>query len=149
MSGGGEGRRGGPVFYYDGDCGVCTRSVRLVLRRDRRRTLRFASLRGPIAEELFTRHPGLRGVDSMLWVEPRAAASGGGERVLVRSDAALALARYLGGWWRLFEVFRLVPRRLRDLGYDWFARNRLRFFGPAEECTLPTPEQRSRFLDLG
>ena len=136
----------GPVLYYDGECGVCTRSVELVLRHDRRGTLRFASLRGELGAALLARHPELRGVDSMLWVEPMPAENG--ERVLVRSEAVLAVVRYLGGWWRVALAARAIPRALRDAGYAWFARNRMRFSRSADQCRVPTPAERSRFLDL-
>lgn len=135
-----------PVLFYDGACGVCTRSVRLVLRHDRAKALRFASLGGEHGAALFRRHPELAGIDSMVWVSP--AESGREERLLLRSDAALEVARYLGGWWRLLGLLRVVPRRLRDWGYDWFARNRARFGGGPEACTVPGPEERARFLDL-
>jgi predicted DCC family thiol-disulfide oxidoreductase YuxK len=136
----------GPVLYYDGECGVCTRSVELVLRHDRRRTLRFASLRGEYGAALLARHPELRGVDSMLWVEPVTGSNA--ERVLVRSEAVLEVVRYLGGWWRVALASRVIPRALRDAGYAWFARHRGRF-GRATACRVPTPAERSRFLDLG
>jgi predicted DCC family thiol-disulfide oxidoreductase YuxK len=142
----GAGPRGpdAPILYYDGECGVCTRSVELVLRYDRRGTLRFASLRGEHGAALLRRHPELTGVDSMFWVEPPGV---GSERVLVRSEAVLQVARYLGGWWNLAVGLRIVPRLLRDAGYAWFARNRSRF-AQARACRLPTPAERSRFLDL-
>jgi predicted DCC family thiol-disulfide oxidoreductase YuxK len=136
----------GPLLFYDGECGVCTRSVRLVLRHDRAGTLRFASLRGEHGAALSRRHPELSGVDSMIWVDQPE--GGNRERLLLRSDAALEVARYLGGWWRLFGVLRMVPRRLRDWFYDWFARNRHSFGGRPEACTVPGPEERARFLDL-
>ena len=136
----------GPVLFYDGDCGVCTRSVRVVLQHDGTKTLRFASLRGELGAALQRRHPELIGLDSMVWVDEQI--TGNRERLLVRSDAALEVARYLGGWWRPLGVLRLVPRRLRDWLYDWFARNRHRFGGGPEACTVPGPEERARFLDL-
>jgi predicted DCC family thiol-disulfide oxidoreductase YuxK len=68
------------------------------------------------------------------------------ERVRVRSDAVLALARYLGGAWRALTIFRLVPRPLRDLAYDVFARHRYRVFGRYSACPIPPPEVRARFL---
>jgi predicted DCC family thiol-disulfide oxidoreductase YuxK len=83
----------------------------------------------------------------MFWVEDDAAKTRNGERVLIRSDAVLQVARYLGGWWGLAAAFRVVPRPLRDAAYAWFARHRLRFAPPAA-CRLPTPAERSRFLDL-
>ena len=146
MSRAGGERRGGPVFYYDGECGVCSRSVELVLRHDRRGTLRFASLRGDFGAALVARHQELRGVDSMFWVD--SGPGGNEERILMRSEAVLAVARYLGGWWRLALAARVIPRALRDAAYAWFARRRWRF-GKPEACRVPTPAERSRFLDLG
>ena len=130
------------VLLYDGTCGFCAASVQFVLRHERRATLRFATLEGPLGEGARRSHPELAGVDSVVWVEP---ARG---RVLVRSDAALAVAAYLGGPWRaLAALGRLVPRRLRDAVYDLIARNRYRIAGRVEACPVPTPEQRGRFID--
>ncbi|HMR44897.1 MAG TPA: hypothetical protein PKC40_13730 [Saprospiraceae bacterium] len=39
-----------------------------------------------------------------------------------------------------------MPRPLRDLVYNFIARNRYRWFGKQESCWLPTPDLRSRFL---
>jgi predicted DCC family thiol-disulfide oxidoreductase YuxK len=108
--------------------------------------VRFASLQGEVAKEVFGRHPELQGVDSMLWVRPAAGAAP--EQVEARSDAVLAAGRYLGGvWGALAALARLVPRPLRDWGYDRFARIRRRVPGMTEACTLPTPEESARFLD--
>ena len=132
----------GAVLLYDGTCGFCAASVQFVLRHERRRrTLRFATLDGALGERARRARPALAGVDSVIWLE--------GERVLVRSEAALAVADYLGGPWKaLAALGRLVPRRLRDAAYDLIARNRYRIAGRVESCPLPTPEQRGRFLDL-
>jgi predicted DCC family thiol-disulfide oxidoreductase YuxK len=136
-----------PILFYDGECGVCTSSVRFILRRDRRGELRFASLRGGHGAALLAHHPELRGVDSMLWVEPSGGVAGG-ERISVRSDAALAVARYLGGGWRLLTWLAWMPRKWRDGLYDWVARNRRRWAGTDDACEIPSPAERERFLDL-
>lgn len=136
----------GAVLLYDGTCGFCAGSVQFVLRHEgRRRSLRFATLDGPLGAAARRAHPELAGVDSVIWYEPE------GGRVLVRSEAALAVAAYLGGPWRaLGALGRLVPRRLRDAAYDLIARNRYRIAGrAAEACPLPTPAQRARFVDGG
>ena len=49
--------------------------------------------------------------------------------------------------WPLFSVFWIVPSPLRDLVYRFVANNRYRWFGKREECWVPTPELRARFLD--
>lgn len=81
----------------------------------------------------------------MAWVEPGEA--GGAERVLLRSAAALRVARYLGRAWSLAMAAWLVPRPLRDAAYDLVARHRHRLPGAADACFVPSPDVRARFLD--
>lgn len=135
----------GPVLLYDGTCGFCAESVQLVLRHDRRGTLLFAALQSPFGRRVRQRHPELDRVDSVIWVDPPMDRG----RVLIRSDAALRVARYLGGWWRLALVFLLLPRALRDAGYDLVAKHRHHLGGSGPSCLVPGPDVRERFLDSG
>jgi predicted DCC family thiol-disulfide oxidoreductase YuxK len=132
-----------PVLLYDGVCGFCNKTVQFLLERDRRGTMRFAALQSDYGRETVARHPELRGIDSVVFVER----AGEGERVYVRSGAALKVASYLGGPWKVFLCAYVVPRPIRDYLYDLFARNRYRFFGRSEQCMLPPAEARSRFID--
>ena len=134
-----------PVLLYDGLCGFCDGTVQFILRHDRNGTLRFATLQGDYAREIFARHPEIAGVDSLVLVERDP--SSGGERVFVRSAGALRVAQYLGGAWHLARVIAIVPRFIRDFGYDSFAKVRYRVFGQYDSCPSPTPEQRARFID--
>ena len=134
----------GPVLLYDGLCGFCDGTVQFILKHDRRGTLKFATLQGDFARAVIARHPELEGVDSLVLVERD---SSGTEHVHVRSDGALHVARYLGGAWHLARSVAIVPRFLRDLAYDGFARIRYRVFGRYNACPIPSPEQRARFID--
>jgi predicted DCC family thiol-disulfide oxidoreductase YuxK len=134
-----------PILLYDGACPLCANSVRLILRHERQRTLRFGSLQGLAGTAVRARHPELDGVNSMVWVEP--AADGGQDRLLVRSDAALEVASYLGGFWRLAASARLLPRVVRDTAYDLVARHRHLLSGPADRCVRPSAADRHRFLE--
>lgn len=131
-----------PVLYYDGLCGFCDAAVQFVLRHDRVRTLRFAPLQGEHARELRERHPWLHGIDSLVWSDDAA----GSEHVLVRSDAVLRVARYLGFPWAVASVGALLPRRWRDRLYDLVARHRRRVKPLPMACDIPPPEIRRRFL---
>lgn len=135
-----------PVLLYDGVCGFCNQTVQMILRLDPRGALRFAALQSDYGQSVVARHPSLKNVDSVVFVEP-ADRAGEAERVHVRSDAALRVVSYLGGPWRIFLLARVLPRRLRDFLYDAFARNRYKLFGRYDSCLLPAPEVRSRFLD--
>jgi predicted DCC family thiol-disulfide oxidoreductase YuxK len=132
-----------PVLLYDGLCGFCNKTVQTILTHDRRGTMRFAALQSAYGEAVLARRPELQGVDSVVLVE---GGRNDAERVFIRSDAALRIAAYLGGWWRLLLVFRVVPRAVRDFFYDLFARYRYRLFGKYDQCLVPSPEVRSRFV---
>ena len=134
---------GSPVLLYDGVCGFCNNAVQFILRHESRHTLRFAAIQGKYAATLSARHPEVGDVDSVVWVEGDSAA----ERVYIRSNAGFRVASYLGGFWRLFWVFWIVPSVVRDFCYDWFARHRYRWFGNYATCPVPSREIRSRFLD--
>jgi len=134
---------GAPVLLYDGVCGFCNKSVQLILDHDRKGSMRFAALQSDYGQSVIERHTELRGVDSVVFIEQ----ARGGERIYVRSDAALKVASYLGGFWKIFLAAKIIPGRLRDYLYDLFARNRYKLFGKYDSCMLPPPEVRSRFLD--
>jgi predicted DCC family thiol-disulfide oxidoreductase YuxK len=130
---------GEKVILFDGVCNLCSSSVQFILRRDRRRTFKFASIQSDAGRQLYEQ-AGLdpSAPDSFVLVTP--------DKSLLRSDAALAIAHEFGGPWRLLGVFKIVPRLVRDWAYSLVARNRYRWFGKREECLVPTPELRERFL---
>ena len=134
----------GPVLLYDGTCGFCADSVQLVLRHDRRGTLRFAALDSTFGRAVRARHPELAHVDSVVWYQ--LATRDAGERLFTRSSAALRVARYLGGRWRFATLARLIPPIIRDALYNLVARHRHQLTHGGPQCLVPTPEQRARFL---
>lgn len=133
-----------PVLLYDGVCGVCNAAVRRILRFDRNGTLRFAALGSDFAQAVFVRHPAIKDVDSVVFVDEPGQP---GERVAIRSAAALRVVDYLGGPWKLLGIARIIPAPVRDWLYDRFAAIRYRVFGKYDTCPLPPPEVRARFLD--
>ena len=135
-----------PIVLYDGVCGLCNRLVQLILKRDVHDRFRFASLQSEFAEKLLKRHGAdSRDLDTFYLVINHGIPS---ERVLMRSDAILAVVSTLGGLWKVAGIGALLPRVLRDGMYRIVARNRYRVFGKHESCMLPSAEHRAKFLDL-
>jgi predicted DCC family thiol-disulfide oxidoreductase YuxK len=130
------------VLLYDGLCGFCNTTVQFILGHESKGTLLFAPLQGTFAAGVIDRHPELKAVDSLVWVD----AGNPDERVKARSSAALTVAWYMGGMWRLVMVLWLIPRPLRDFAYDQFARRRFQFFGRYGSCPVPGKAVRDRFL---
>lgn len=131
------------VLLYDGTCGFCASSIQFVLRHDRAKSLKFAPLQGAVADLVRERHPELSGIDSMVWVDGFGSPL---ETIHVRSAAALRIAGYLGGVWRVATVGRLVPAAWRDSLYALIARHRHRLTRGGEQCLFPTADERVRFL---
>jgi predicted DCC family thiol-disulfide oxidoreductase YuxK len=137
----------GPVLLFDGECGLCNRLVRRLLRLDRRGVLRFAPLQGPSAQEFLRTH-GLPTQDFSTLVFVPDWARRAEEAFLLRTDGAIAALRACGGAGCLLAaLLTIVPRGLRDAGYKFVARTRYRIFGPWKACPLPRPEWTTRFFE--
>jgi predicted DCC family thiol-disulfide oxidoreductase YuxK len=129
-----------PVVLYDGVCGLCSRSVRWLLRKERDHTLRFAPLQGPTAAALRAKYPSIpQTLESVVLVEDG--------RVHLRSKAFLYSAKHLRAPWRWGYGMRWFPGFVLDLGYRVIARVRYRVWGKTDACELPSPAHRARFLD--
>jgi len=137
----------GPVLLFDGECGLCQRIVRLLLRLDREATLRFAPLQGPAAQGFLRRH-GLpvEDFDSLVLVPDWAERDQ--PEFLLRTDGAIAALRACGSTGRMLAgTLAILPASWRDAGYRVVARWRFRIFGAWRARPLPRPEWAARFLE--
>lgn len=135
----------GPVLLFDGECGLCHRLVRRLLRLDRRGVLRFAPLQGPAAQTFLRQH-GLPADDFETLVFVPDWARREDKNFLLRTDGLIAALRAAGVAPHAVPLI-IVPRPLRDAGYRLVARWRDKFFGPWQAHPLPRPEWAARFLD--
>ena len=127
-----------PVIFFDGVCGLCNAWVDFVIVRDRRRLFRFAALQGETARDRLHLSPGDL-LDSVVLADETG--------VYQKSDAVWRILRSLGGVWSVSGFcLRLLPRPIRNWGYDFVARRRYKWFGRKETCRMPSPGERERFL---
>lgn len=128
-----------PVLLFDGICNLCNGSVIAIVNRDPQAKIRFASLQSELGQKLVTQHQlDQKDIDSVIMIYEGQA--------FVKSDAVFRVLQLLGGFYRLFLVFKILPRGLRDLIYDWIAANRYVWFGKRDVCMIPTPDLDDRFL---
>lgn len=127
------------TILFDGVCNLCNSSVQFVIHRDPHRSFQFAALQSTSGKGLLQEHHLPEGnLYSVILIREGT--------VYQRSSAALQIARGLTGLWPLLYVFIIVPPLIRNAVYDWIASNRYRWFGEKNECMIPTPELKSRFL---
>lgn len=136
-----------PVLLYDGECGLCNRVVRLLLRLDRGERLRFARLQGA-AGQAYLRAQGLpvADFDSLVFVPDWAGRAPGKYRL--RTDGVIAALNLCGGLGaELAAVLAVFPGAWRDAGYRLVARWRYRIFGAWRPRPLARAELAARFIE--
>ncbi len=127
------------LVLIDGECGMCNRVARFLIRRDKNARLRFAALGSAAgARELHRRQLPPPPPGTFVLIE--------GNRALYRSEGALRVLGLLPPPWAFAKVFLLVPRPLRDAVYDVVARIRYRIAGRVAHCSLLSQDERGRFL---
>lgn len=139
MNGADKGEREEAIVLIDGVCHLCQGLVRFIIPRDPRANFKFASLQSDAGQQLL-RAGGLpeHQLDTVVLVEDG--------KYYTESAAALRIALRLRFPWPAFYVFILIPRPLRNAVYRVVARNRYRWFGKDDQCMVPTPELKRRFL---
>ncbi|NDL63935.1 thiol-disulfide oxidoreductase DCC family protein [Acerihabitans arboris] len=131
------------VILFDGECVLCRRLVRFLIRADWRKKIHLATVQSPAGQDLL-RWAGLP-TDNFSTI----AYIANGE-VSTRSTAFFAALGELGWPWRALLILRFFPRVLRDGIYNAVARNRYRWFGRLPSGTLPPDDgQGRRYLDRG
>jgi len=128
-----------PIVFFDGVCNLCNNSVQIIIRNDKNKNFRFASLQSDFTKQFFLEHQFQRKSDSIiLYYE---------SKFYHKSSAALLIAKNLRFPFPLLLIFWLVPAPIRNWVYSLIAKNRYRWFGKQDSCMIPAPGLKSRFLD--
>jgi predicted DCC family thiol-disulfide oxidoreductase YuxK len=131
------------IILFDGVCNLCNGTVRFIIKNDKKKKFKFASLQSFFGQENFKIEKVVSTKSSYLQ-----------SIILVfegityeKSDAVLEIMRNLSGFWPIFYILKFIPKIVRDNIYDLIAHNRYRVFGKTESCLLPTAENKSRFIE--
>jgi predicted DCC family thiol-disulfide oxidoreductase YuxK len=129
-----------PIILFDGVCNLCNRAVQTVIKHDAEGKFLFASLQSEEGQHLSEQYQlPLNDFNSFVLIQD--------DKVYTRSTGALKVAKQLSGRWKFLYVFIIVPPFIRDAVYNLVSRNRYKWFGKQDECMLPTPELKARFLN--
>ncbi len=129
-----------PVILFDGVCNFCNSAVNFVLKRDRKKQIYFAPLQTETGKKLLQQYNlPADDMQSFVFIEKG--------KAYTRSTAALRVCRYLTALWPLCYGAIIVPKFIRNAIYDLIAKRRYKWFGIKQECMIPTPEVKARFLN--
>ena len=128
------------ILLFDGVCNLCNCLVRFIIKRDTKAIFRFAALQSKTGQELLMQMKlPSDDMNSVVYIR-------GGE-YFYKSSAILHILHDLGGIWKLFYAFIIIPSFFRDFIYSIVARTRYMVFGKRDTCMVPTPDIQKRFLD--
>ena len=128
------------IILFDGVCNLCESSVLFVIKYDKKEEFRFVALQSDLGKKIL-QHIGMdsKHIDSIVLYEP-------GIAYYYKSQAALEIAKSMGGFFHFGTLFRIIPNGIRNWVYDYVAKNRYKWYGMKESCLVPTTEIQSKFL---
>ncbi len=134
-----EGEKMKGIVLFDGECNFCDKSVQFIIKRDPKGYYNFASLQSTLGQDLLKKYNLDSNMDSFVLIEHN--------KAYEKSTAALRITKNLSWCWKFLYPLILVPVPLRNWLYGMIAKNRYKWFGQKDQCVIPSPEIRDRFLD--
>lgn len=124
--------------FYDGDCGFCNFWVQWILKNDHKDQFMFASLQSEFGQKFLKERDLENNVFSTLYLwKPQSF-------YVTKSEAALRIAKVLGGKYALIGYLNFFPTSINNLFYDKVAANRQKLANNA--CFLPNEKERKKFV---
>jgi predicted DCC family thiol-disulfide oxidoreductase YuxK len=128
------------IILFDGVCNFCNGAINFLIKQDKKGIFYFAPLQSEAGQKLLQQYQlPKESFKSFILID-------NGE-VYQKSTAVLKIFNRLPWYWKELQVLRIVPPLLRNAIYDFIAANRYKWFGKKEQCMVPTPEVKSRFLN--
>lgn len=128
-----------PIVLFDGVCNLCNGVVSFLIAQDKQKVLRFAAMQSAPGKALLEKYHFPTGyIKSFVLIQ--------NGKAYIKSNAALRLFNHLPWYWKWIQAFWIVPKPVRDGVYGFISEQRYKWFGKKDQCRLPTPNERSRFL---
>jgi len=128
------------VVYYDGVCGLCDFFVNILIKIDSKGILKFSSLQGNSGQKLLSNLTfDKKELDTVLFRT--------NDQVYTRSTAVFKIIKSIGGIWRLFLLFDLLPTSFNDFIYRKISINRYKLFGKLDRCDISKFNKPGQFID--
>lgn len=127
------------IVFFDGYCNLCNGAVSFLIKVDCNKRLKYAPLSGPSAKQYGIEQSSIEGEQTIIYKRD--------DQIFDRSDAILEICADILPFGKVFLIFKIIPKFIRDSLYKFIAKNRFKMFGKRDTCRLPTPEERALFLD--
>lgn len=127
------------IVLFDGICNLCNRLVIFIIKQDADAKISFASIQSHAGETLLNKYKISNSeFDTIVLIC--------GKVAYTKSDALLRIFKIIGGFWKFFYIFIIVPKPLRDWVYIKISHNRYKLFGKRNACMIPSEKIKDRFI---
>lgn len=129
------------IILFDGVCNLCDTAVQFIIKHDKKDIFRFVALQSDLGQKII-KYIGIdsQKVDSIILYQP-------GIAYYYKSEAALEIAKSLGGIYYFGILFSILPTSFNNCIYDYIAKNRYKWYGKKQSCMIPTKELQAKFLE--
>ena len=128
-----------PIVLFDGVCNYCNKWVNFIIRHDPKNKFRFAALQSEAGKKILKHYNISEDQESVVLIY--------NDNAHVKSTACFHICYHLGFPYSVLFAFVILPAYIRDFYYDIIARNRYKWWGKRNECVVPSPEMKGRFLE--
>ncbi len=129
-----------PIVLFDGVCNLCNGAVHFIIRNDKKNVFMFTPLQSVAGQKLLAQYDfPLDELNSFILIY--------NGKAYTKSTGALMVAKKLNGLWPLLYSYIIIPKFIRDSIYTFIGTNRYKWFGKKNECMIPTPQLKARFLN--
>lgn len=128
------------IVLFDGQCNLCSATVQFLLKRDKKKCFRFVSQQSSLGEKLLAQFSLQdKKLETVVLIDDN--------KAYTHSTAVCKMMKELSFPWPCGYAAMVIPRFVRNFFYDFITSRRYRWFGKREQCYLPKPEWKDRFLE--
>ncbi|MEL6810340.1 MAG: DUF393 domain-containing protein [Bacteroidota bacterium] len=117
------------IIIFDGECNLCNGVVGWLLKFAPEDLFSFIPFQSPQGQELLRTHgfPTTQ-LDTVILIDPNG--------VHTHSDGFLKVVSKIPKWQRVAALLAFIPRMIRDGIYRLASKNRVKWFGNSQSCTV-------------
>ncbi len=126
------------IVFYDGYCGLCHASVQFIIKHDKYKVFKYASLQSDFAQQTLPQHH-LKNTNTIILF-----ANG---NLLTKSIAVFSIMQLLGFPYNMLLIFKAFPISISNRVYDFISKHRYRIWGKFNTCLLLSQKHKDLFLE--
>lgn len=128
-----------PIIFFDGVCGFCSASLDWIIKADDKETFRYCTLQDDLGQMMREQTGRAQDMDTVIGLYKG--------QIYTKTDVTILICDHLGGAYNILgSILKVIPRSLRDVGYNIVAKYRYNIMGKKEECYIPSAAIRAQFV---